>query len=82
MVTVALLSALLWVYALRAGLVDPQITDFQKRRGLLAPLFTAAVFALSIGISFYDADLAKYFWLLLIPIFWFSIGREPARGKE
>ncbi|HEY8269188.1 MAG TPA: TMEM175 family protein [Xanthobacteraceae bacterium] len=81
-VAVALLSAVLWVYALRAGLVDPQITDFQKLRGLLPPLFTAAVFALSIAISFYDADLAKYFWLLLIPIFLLSIGREPARGQD
>jgi uncharacterized membrane protein len=81
-VAVALLSALLWVYALRAGLVDPQITDLQKRRNLLAPLFTAAVFSLSIGVSFYDADIAKFSWLLLLPIFLLSIGREPARGAE
>lgn len=47
-IAAALLSAALWLYALRAGLVDPQITHLQKRRGLLAPLFTAGVFALSL----------------------------------
>ena len=70
------------VYALRAGLVDPQITPLLIRRSLLSSLFTAGVFALSIGVSFYDADLAKYFWLLLVPIFMLSVGREAARGEE
>ncbi len=81
-VAAALLSAALWTYALRAGLVEPQITSLQKQRSLLSPLFTAAVFVLSIGVSFYDADLAKFFWLLLIPIFLLSIGRESVRGQE
>ncbi len=74
-IAAALLSAALWVYALRAGLVDPQITPLQKRRSLLSPLFTAGVFAISIGISFYDADLAKFFWLLLVPTFFYSVGK-------
>ncbi len=81
-VAAALLSAALWVYALRAGLIDPQTTPLQIRRSLLSPLFTAGVFALSIGISFYDADLAKFSWLLLAPIFMLSIGREPALGEK
>ena len=73
-VAASLLSALQWFYAVRAGLVDPNITREQVRRSLLSPLYTAAIFALSIPISFYDADWAKYFWLLLIPSFLISVG--------
>ncbi len=80
-IAAALLSAALWVYALRAGLVDPQITELQKQRSLLSPLFTAGVFAISIAVSFYDADLAKFSWLLLFPIFLLSIGSEAARRQ-
>jgi uncharacterized membrane protein len=74
-IAAALLSAALWAYALRAGLVDPQITPAQIQRSLLSPLFIAGVFALSIGVSFYDADLAKFFWVLLLPTFLLSVGK-------
>jgi uncharacterized membrane protein len=74
-IVAALLSAALWVYALRAGLVDPQITPLQIQRSLLSPLYIAGVFALSIGVSFYDADVAKFFWVLLLPTFLLSVGK-------
>ena len=35
---------------------------------LVRPLLTALVFGLSIPIALYDANLAKYFWAVLIPI--------------
>jgi uncharacterized membrane protein len=74
-IVASLLSAGLWAYALRAGLVDPQITPLQIQRSLLSPLYIAGVFALSIGVSFYDADLAKFFWLLLLPTLLLSVGK-------
>jgi uncharacterized membrane protein len=74
-IVASLLSAALWAYALRAGLVDPQITPLQIQRSLLSPLYIAGVFALSIGVSFYDADLAKFSWLLLVPTFFYSVGK-------
>ena len=52
-VAAALLSATLWVYALRAGLVDPQITDLQKRRGLAVALVHRRRFCT------FDRDLAS-----------------------
>ena len=74
-IVAALLSAGLWAYALRAGLVDPQITPLQIQRSLLSPLYIAGIFALSIGVSFYDVDIAKFFWVLLLPTFLLSVGK-------
>ena len=35
---------------------------------MLSPLLTAAVFSASIGIVFVNEDLAKFMWLLILPI--------------
>lgn len=68
MVIVSLLSALLWWYPLSHGLASDSITPHQARLGTLTPLLMALIFALSIPIAFYNADWAKYFWLLLAPL--------------
>ncbi len=62
----ALTSSGLSLYASKVGLMKDGVTPEQVKRSVLNPLYTAAVFSVSIGIALFDADLAKYFWLALI----------------
>jgi uncharacterized membrane protein len=65
---VGLLSTLLWVYASHNHrLVAANLENFVVRRGVLRTLSAPAIFLLSIGVAFIDPDLAKYFWILIIP---------------
>lgn len=61
---VSLLLGTMTVYADRAGLVDAG----EYRRPAWLGYLNAVVFGLSIPLAFYNSDLAKYFWLLLIPL--------------
>jgi uncharacterized membrane protein len=68
MMLAGLLMAALWRHAARRDrLIDPHLSARQKRRQFIAPLMTAAVFALSIGLAFLNEDLAKLSWLLILP---------------
>ena len=60
----SLLLGSVTVYAERAGLTDATA----KRRPLWAGYINALVFGLSIPIAFFHADLAKYCWILLVPL--------------
>jgi len=61
------LSAALWWYAShRNRLIDPQIASRLRRREFFGPLLFAAIFAVSIGLAFINADLAKFSWILAI----------------
>jgi len=60
----SLLLGSMSLYAERAGLTDAMA----KRRPLSAEYANALVFGLSIPIAFFDADLAKYYWILLFPL--------------
>ncbi len=75
LVTTSLLSAAMWWHASRSpDLLARDVPDSIRREGLLAPLLTGAVFAVSIGIALvWGATPAQWSWLLLIPI-----GRIPA----
>jgi uncharacterized membrane protein len=63
-VTLGLTATVLWEYARRAKLlkpnVPPAVAKYFTRRGYLI----AAVFALSIGVSFVSVDWAQYSWAL------------------
>lgn len=67
-VMASLLSALEWWYAVRRDLVMESTSQHDRRHQTVRPLVTALVFGLSIPIALYDANLAKYFWAVLIPI--------------
>jgi uncharacterized membrane protein len=61
-----LLSVAIWQYASHHNrLVSPQITQQQRRRETLRTLVVPSIFALSVGISFINADLAKISWVLI-----------------
>ncbi len=63
------LMALLWWHAIRNhNLIDPQLDRQLQRREMVAPLATAAIFLISIGIAFWNAGLVRLFWLLIVPV--------------
>ena len=69
MVMVGLLSAMLWWYAVTVPrLVEANLALHQRRREFVVALALAAVFLLSVGLAWIDDDLAKFSWLLLIPV--------------
>jgi len=62
-------STMLWWYASRHNrLLRPDTPASYTRIALLRGATVPIVFGLSIPIAFVDADLAKYFWILLWPI--------------
>ena len=67
-VSLGITTTVLWEYARRAKLLKKDVTDpiawFFVRRGL----YTSAVFALSIGLSFYNVTVAQVSWVLIIVI--------------
>lgn len=68
MILVGLLFSALWGYASwRNRLVDVHLSQKQRRREFLTPLVTVAIFLLSIGIAFFNADIARFSWLLILP---------------
>jgi uncharacterized membrane protein len=67
-VVASVLSALLWWYPQRRHLIKADTPPRELRSGIVRPLITASVFAISIPIAFYDATLAKLFWAVLVPV--------------
>jgi uncharacterized membrane protein len=68
--TMAVASALLAVmgwYADRNGLVAETHTPRWRFMHMLRALTSAGIFLVSIAIAQFDSDLARYFWILLLP---------------
>ena len=79
MVAIGLTLAAMTLYAAGPGhLVDAAVGSIWRQRGLWRSLAVAGVFALSIVIAFFSADLAMYSWLLLVPVSF--LGREHSHG--
>lgn len=70
----------LWLYAILARLVDPAIPRAAQWRNLVLSGTMILVFALSIPLARLDADLAKYSWLLLLPLV--VLQRSRARAAD
>jgi uncharacterized membrane protein len=63
-----MLTALWWHASRHNRLTDPGL-DARSIRRQFVPLFlTVALFALSIGVAFLNANLARLSWLLIVPI--------------
>jgi uncharacterized membrane protein len=63
-----LILTTVWYYASSHNrLTDPSLSAEQRRRQLIAPLVTTAIFIASIGVAFWNADLARLSWILLLP---------------
>jgi uncharacterized membrane protein len=64
-----LLSALVWWYAARNyRLVDNKVKRKELWKELLRPLGVSGVFIASVGLAFINSDLAKYAWILMLPM--------------
>lgn len=64
-----LFSALVWWYAARNyRLVDDKVKKRELWQELLRPLSVSAVFIASVGLAFINSDLAKYAWMLVLPV--------------
>jgi uncharacterized membrane protein len=63
---VGILANLVWLYAYGGGgrLLEKPLSTQQFRHRLLRMWMAPAIFLLSIGVAFWDPDLAKYVWLL------------------
>ncbi len=72
---------LIWAYAWATGRIRHDVDERRKHRIFWLSFGTFAVFVVSIPLAFVNADGAKYFWLLLVPI---SLARyatpPPRRG--
>jgi uncharacterized membrane protein len=69
MATIGVATLLNWLYAShRRRLLRPEVTDAQVRRETRLLLAAPVVFLLSIGLAWVNDDVAKFSWLLLLPI--------------
>jgi uncharacterized membrane protein len=79
-IVAGLLSAIMWWYAVsNHRLVDDDLADTQRRQGFWRSLLAPAIFLISIGIAFFDDDLAKYSWLLIALI---ALYDRPTRSSR
>jgi TMEM175 potassium channel family protein len=69
MTVAGLMLTAIWWYATRHNrLTDPHLDAQQRRRQFVSLLLTVALFALSIGLAFLHENLARFSWLLVVPI--------------
>jgi len=62
---------LLWLYATSGRrLVSADLTTAIVRRGIFRNLSISAIFLFSIGLAFIHPDIAKFSWLLIVPMIW------------
>jgi uncharacterized membrane protein len=63
------LLALIWWYATKDyRLIDKNINPLFVRGLMVNLLLVPFVFAISILVSFFDLDIAQYFWLIIVPL--------------
>jgi uncharacterized membrane protein len=73
MALAGLLVWVIWWYASHGNrLIDPNMADAQRKRQLIAPLLTSAIFFLSIGLAYISADLSRFSWLLILLATWYA----------
>jgi len=66
------LSGIWWYASYRNRLVDADVDAKQRRHQFVAPLITSSIFMLSIGIAYWDADIARVSWLLILLASWYA----------
>jgi uncharacterized membrane protein len=73
MIAAGLLSVAIWIYASHHNrLIDPHLDQATRRRELYLPLLSTGVFALSIGLAFFNPGLARLSWLLLLVVSFYT----------
>jgi uncharacterized membrane protein len=68
MALVAVLSAVLWGYAIKGNrLVSPRLDAHARWHGLVSPLLIVATFVLAGVVSQFDVRASRWIWFLLVP---------------
>jgi uncharacterized membrane protein len=68
MALAGVLMMVLWAHAVQHNrLIDPAISQRQRWREWATPISTVAIFLVSVGIAFFNADLARLSWVLILP---------------
>lgn len=68
MAACALMLGVIWLFAILRGLIDASVSRREQWRNLGLSLLSTAVFVVSIPLAAYSPDLAKFSWLLLLPL--------------
>ena len=66
------LSGIWWYASYRNRLIDAEVDAKQRKHQFITPLITSSIFLLSIGITFWDANLARFSWLLILLASWYA----------
>jgi hypothetical protein len=66
--TSSLLALIWWFGTKDYRLIDKNVHPLFKRGVLVNLLLIPCVFAISVLISFFDLDIAQYFWLIVAPL--------------
>ncbi len=82
MAVASLTLSFMWLHATTAGLATDDGSKVRASVRFLVHFLSAAVFLVSIAISFWSPTAARYFWLLLIPVAVFGGRLEHAAGLE
>jgi hypothetical protein len=53
--------------------VDNRVKKKELWQELLRPLSVSVVFIVSVGLAFINSDLAKYAWILVLPVTFYII---------
>jgi len=70
---VGMLSTLLWVYAShKRRLTSQNLPGSVIQRGVVRNLIVPIIFLFSIGLSYFNPDLAKFSWILIVPAVFLS----------
>ena len=66
------LSGIWWYASYRNRLIDADVDPKQRWHQFITPLITSSIFLLSVGIAFWDANLARVSWLLILLASWYA----------
>ena len=78
----SLMLAAMSVHVTLAGLFDPKAGPGHLRAVSILQFGTGAIFLISAGVAFIDADLAKYLWFLLIPLGFVRDRHSPEHAND
>ena len=65
---VTITSAILWLYAVRAGLTEPELNPRLRYYFSVRQLAVAVLFLVSIGVAFVSVSAASRLWFLAFPL--------------
>jgi uncharacterized membrane protein len=77
----SIVLTLVWLYAVRRRLVDPDLPVAAGRQFTARAFLTSAIFLLSVGAAFFGLPVAVLFWVVLLPAGRMLIVRALARDE-